>query len=171
MVPGRPASAHTSLKETSPAAGASVASPEKVVLTFADAVIFPNVAVVDAAGKPRQAGKAKVSDNKVTVRIAGTLPGGTYQVAWRAVSPDGHPISGRYSFTVTGSPGDGNAAATAAPAASDGTGRGGWLWLGLIVLALAVPAAAYAGLRSRRTRTAPAPGASEQETSEESRTD
>jgi putative copper export protein len=39
-----------------------------------------------------------------TIPIGATLPGGTYTVAWQTAAADGHPVRGRYSFTVAGAP-------------------------------------------------------------------
>lgn len=41
-----------------------------------------------------------VTGAKSTVQVTDTLPNGTYTVAYRVVSADGHPVQGSYPFTV-----------------------------------------------------------------------
>jgi methionine-rich copper-binding protein CopC len=119
------ASAHTSLSSTAPVENSTVAAPTEIVLTFVDSVTLPQVVVLDAKGKHHEKGRPYVIDNKVSVKINGTLPGGVYTVGWRAVSPDGHPITSDYRFTVKG----GATEATATAAEDSSTGGSGLLWL------------------------------------------
>lgn len=147
-----PASAHTSLTGANPAANATVAPPSRIVLTYADPVQLPQVVLTDAGGGRHEAGKAQAVDNKVTEAVKGTLPNGVYTVGWRVVSPDGHPISGTYTFTVTGSTGAAGAApgasAPAARAAGNGSGgSSGWLWIGLAAAVVAVAGGGFAWYR------------------------
>jgi methionine-rich copper-binding protein CopC len=147
-----PASAHTSLTGTNPGQNATVAPPTQIVLTYADPVQLPQVVVSGANGTRYEAGKAQAVDNKVTEAVKGTLPNGTYTVGWRVVSPDGHPISGTYKFTVTGS--SGAAPAAPAPTASKASGRAsggssGWWWIGLIAAVVLLAGGGAAWYRSR----------------------
>ncbi|MEU9017379.1 copper resistance CopC family protein [Actinomadura sp. NPDC048394] len=147
-----PASAHTSLTGANPAANATIAPPTQIVLTYADPVQLPQVVLTDAKGGRHEAGKAQAVDNKVTEAVKGTLPNGVYTVGWRVVSPDGHPISGTYTFTVTGSTGAaGGAPAASAPAAkASGNGSGGssgWLWIGLAAAVVALAGGGFAWYR------------------------
>ncbi|SEG89036.1 hypothetical protein SAMN04489712_1236 [Thermomonospora echinospora] len=157
-----PAQAHTSLKESSPAKGATVPSPSQIVLTFTERVIVPQVVVTDDSGARHQSGAPKAVDEKVTQPIEGTLEPGTYTVAWRVVSVDGHPVTGTYKFTVEGAPGTPAPSATpgqtapAAPSpavtstpAASGSGGSNWLWVGLVALVV-VLLIAGAGLVRRR---------------------
>lgn len=127
------ASAHTSLSSAAPVENSTVAAPTEVILTYVDSVTLPQVVVLDTKGKHHEKGRAYVIDNKVSEKIDGRLPGGTYTVGWRAVSPDGHPISGEYHFTVKGG-------AAAAPTTTDNSSTGGsgllWLCLGGAALVL-----------------------------------
>ncbi|MCO5989413.1 copper resistance protein CopC [Actinoallomurus spadix] len=115
-----PASAHTTLVAAKPAKGAKVASPAQIKLTFAEAVRFPGIVLLDAKGGHHEAGKAHASGATVTAQVAGVLPPGVYRVGWRVVSGDGHPVTGDYRFTVVGSAASAPAAAASAPA-SDGS--------------------------------------------------
>ncbi|MVZ99224.1 copper resistance protein CopC [Actinomadura sp. LD22] len=154
-----PASAHTSLTAANPAADATIAPPTQIVLTYADPVQLPQVVLTDAKGGRHEAGKAQAVDNKVTEAVKGTLPNGVYTVGWRVVSPDGHPISGTYKFTVTGStgaaPAGSAASAPAAKAAGNGSGgSSGWLWIGLIAAVVVVAGGGFAWYR-RTSGTSP----------------
>lgn len=96
-----PAHAHASLIGTDPAEGAVVAaSPTAVTFRFDEPVTLPDraVQVFDAAGAPVPA-DAAAADAVVTVSLPGGLSG-TYVVAWRVISADGHPIAGSLSFSV-----------------------------------------------------------------------
>jgi hypothetical protein len=49
-------------------------------------------------------GKPAVSGTKVVAAWPPDAPGGSYTVAWRVVSADGHPISGVLAFAYAGTP-------------------------------------------------------------------
>lgn len=118
-----PVSAHTALRSTTPGDGKTVPPPDQVTLTFNEAVRFTQVLVFDGERRHYEAGKSSVADTTVTQRIAGVLPDGQYSVAWRVVAADGHPLTGSYRFTVTGSTA-GAAGATGSPAAAPGATAG-----------------------------------------------
>lgn len=97
------ASAHDELTGTSPKNGASVTSaPATVGLTFAETPLnVGNQISVKAPDGSTSAAKPTV--NGTTVSAPFTNHGnGLYTVTWRVVSDDGHPVSGAYSFTLTG---------------------------------------------------------------------
>ncbi|MFC4909092.1 copper resistance CopC family protein [Actinomadura gamaensis] len=155
-----PASAHTSLKSSDPAAGATVASPQKLTLTYADPVGFPQVVLTDASGGRHEAGAARAVDNVVTESVKGPLPNGVYTVGWRVVASDGHPVTGEFKFTVAGSsaaPGQAQTpppsafVSSAAKSSSGGGGSAGWLWVGLGVVVLALIGGGIAWTRRKRT--------------------
>ncbi|MCP2340207.1 copper resistance CopC family protein [Actinomadura rupiterrae] len=163
-VPAVPASAHTSLTSSNPAANAKVASPAEITLKYADPVGFPQVVLADASGGRHEAGTAHAVDNTVTEAVKGPLPNGVYTVGWRVVASDGHPVTGEFKFTVTGSsaaPGQAaSAPASASPTQpsaasaprsekSSGGGSAGWLWLGLGVAVLALLVGGVAWMRRR----------------------
>ncbi|APX00461.1 copper resistance CopC family protein [Arthrobacter sp. QXT-31] len=101
-----PAMAHDNLSSTDPEQDSSVAVPPATVsLTLSEPPINTEslnlsiITVQDGTGKT-------ISDGKVTVNgptlSTGVGPGspGKHTVQWRAVSSDGHPIEGTFSFTV-----------------------------------------------------------------------
>jgi copper transport protein len=116
--------AHASVVSTSPEAGATVAqAPKQVTITFDQGVSVPTggVRILNERAerirvqKPRvtsetsQSSRAKPANqadqpNTVALTVP-TLPRGAYVVSWRALSDDGHPIRGAFTFRV-GSNGD-----------------------------------------------------------------
>lgn len=85
-------------------------------LTFSADVLTIGAAVIvaDASGHDWAASAPSVDNGVVTVALDPQTPVGGYEIRWRVVSQDGHPISGIIPFTV------GDAAPlTRTPAASD----------------------------------------------------
>jgi copper transport protein len=106
------ASAHASVSSTSPEAGSTIdESPREVTITFDQGISVPNGGVrvlneqAERIGveKPRVGAKPGQT-NTVSVAVP-ALRGGAYVVSWRAISEDGHPIRGAFTFRV-GSGGD-----------------------------------------------------------------
>ena len=98
--------AHAELKSPMPPVNGTVtASPSELDLEFTEGVnlAFTGVEVKGPGKKAVVTGKAALregDDSTLVVPIAGTLPAGTYTVAWHALSTDGHKTSGTYTFTV-----------------------------------------------------------------------
>lgn len=106
VVVASPASAHDELLSSDPAADATVdALPAQITLTFSGLISTEaganQIAVTDASGASLVDGAPVVSDTVVTQKLTGEASG-ALTVLWKVVSSDGHPISGEYSFTVTG---------------------------------------------------------------------
>ena len=99
-----PAQAHASLIGTDPEEGAVLErAPETITFTFDEAVTLPpaGVTVYDAKGQEVSSeATASGTEMEVALAKASSLGDGTYVVAWRAVSADGHPISGSLTFAV-----------------------------------------------------------------------
>lgn len=109
------ASAHDQLISSTPAPDERLDNtPASITLTFSSPLLElgHEVRVVDDDAKNWVGGGAVLSRETLTQALP-ELPDGGYQVSWRVVSADGHPISGSYGFRI------GNPAA-AAPAASTG---------------------------------------------------
>lgn len=103
MIGVAPVNAHDQLISSSPADGARLdAAPTQVELQFtADIMtIGALVMVVDGAGTEWVAGDAVIDARTLTVPLAADMPVAGYQVRWRVVSSDGHPISGVIPFTI-----------------------------------------------------------------------
>ncbi|HEX6469146.1 MAG TPA: copper resistance CopC family protein [Streptosporangiaceae bacterium] len=162
VVAAGPASAHTSLKSASPADGATVRPPDRIVLTYDDPVRFTQVLVTDGTGRQYQSGSPVNVDNTVTESLASALPNGRYTVAWRVVSLDGHPVEGTYQFTVAGSTAATPSAAPAAsggqPAATTKSSGTSVVWI-VVIVALIAAAAVGAMLLLRQSASDPEGGA------------
>lgn len=104
FVTASPAFAHDRLVDTSPAAK-SVSSEEltKISLTFSANLMARGSALkVEVDGRPVDSAEPVVSGRKVSTELATPVTSGKVIVVWRVVSSDGHPITGKYSFTVDG---------------------------------------------------------------------
>ena len=104
------AQAHPKLLSSSPAEGADGAAPGKIELHFSENLLtqFSGAKLVmtempGMAHSPMPM-KAKVSagsdPKSMLITPLSSLPAGTYQVQWRAVSSDTHPITGNVTFKV-----------------------------------------------------------------------
>ena len=97
-----PASAHASLVRSTPASGATLTTaPSRVVVTFDENVRAPSAIVVTGPGGRVSHGTAQVLDNTVSIDVAmRAAPSfvGDYDLAYRVVSADGHPVTGQVPF-------------------------------------------------------------------------
>ncbi|MEU2703901.1 MULTISPECIES: copper resistance CopC family protein [Micromonospora] len=117
LVPATPAAAHNSLQEATPARDARLtAAPTQVTLRFLQGLnpSFTTITVSDAAQRTVPTSAPAVDGATGTVTIDEPLGNGTYTVAYRVVSRDGHPVQGSYRFTVA----DPAAPAPSAPASA-----------------------------------------------------
>ncbi|MGO1320251.1 MAG: copper resistance CopC family protein [Galactobacter sp.] len=103
------AAAHSQLINGDPRDGTAVKkAPAAITLTFNEELQdLPGsqsnqVVVLNRDGDEVTTGDVKIDGTKL-IRTLGTLPAGTYDVQWSALSADGHRISGdgNYAFTVT----------------------------------------------------------------------
>ncbi len=97
------AAAHDALTGSTPADGTTVAAPPASVdLTFTQPPlgIGAEVQVTGPDGVVVNGGDLTITDTTVSQPLADGLPAGTYAVAWRVTSSDGHPISGELTFTA-----------------------------------------------------------------------
>jgi methionine-rich copper-binding protein CopC len=141
-----PAWAHSQLEGSSPADGTSVATPpSSVSLTFNEDVQpgFTVITLIGPDGKDYHRGDVTETDQTVTVGALPLGPVGVYQIGYRVVSADGHPVSGKTSFTLTtAGPGSPDAKVPAAApdavpsaAPADTGGAPVWPWIvGAVVL-------------------------------------
>ncbi len=110
-----PAFAHDELVESSPTAGQVFEiAPTEVSLRFSAEVMTMGaiVVVVDESGRDWVDGELALAGTQVDAPVQPGMPAAGYEVRWRVVSADGHPISGVIPFTVgDGAPFDKGAAA------------------------------------------------------------
>ncbi|GHJ17161.1 MULTISPECIES: copper resistance CopC family protein [unclassified Micromonospora] len=121
LLPATPASAHNALQTATPAPDARLTTaPASVTLRFLQRLNpeFTTIVLSDADRRKIPTGAPAVDGTTGTITVDQALPDGTYTVAYRVVSADGHPVQGSYRFTVA----DPTAGSTAPDAA--GTPRG-----------------------------------------------
>ena len=101
-----PATSHEQLVDQEPKSGQVLeAGISEVRLSFSDDLISldnsagSEIVILDSNQNPVNNGCA-VIDARTAIARADIDTPGTYQVGWRVVSGDGHPISGSFSFVV-----------------------------------------------------------------------
>jgi copper transport protein len=98
------AEAHTFLAASSPAAGQRVlASPQMLQLQFTQPVVLAgsHVAIQTNGGRVIGTGPLQRSADGTTLSVRlPSLPDGTYEVTWEALSEDGHPSTGDFVFGI-----------------------------------------------------------------------
>ncbi|WP_298749124.1 copper resistance CopC family protein [uncultured Serinicoccus sp.] len=98
-----PASAHDALVSSTPGDGDALPSaPDEIELTFTGEIqdISPQLIISDAEGVQVASIEPVVDGTVVTAPVEADLTEGAYDVTWRVVSSDGHPIAGRLSFSI-----------------------------------------------------------------------
>jgi copper transport protein len=105
------ASAHAYLIKTVPAAsGVLNGPPPNVQLTYDEAVEprFAIISVTDAGGHQETTGpvaRSPANPDTLVVPLRPHLPEGWYLIYWRAISVDGHPVQGAFTYAVGPDPG------------------------------------------------------------------
>lgn len=120
--------AHAALVSSSPAQGEVVPTlPAEVVFTFNQDMSAPAYVIVTAPdGSSVTDGDPEVDGARVTQALTDG-PEGTYTMAYRAVSEDGHPVTGQITFTLgtAGSITAPTSSADAAPSTAPSAGEAG----------------------------------------------
>ena len=105
------ASAHAYLIKTVPAASVVLnAPPPDVQLTY-DEAVEPRLAIIsvtNAHGQQETTGpvrRSPANPDTLVVSVRPRLPEGWYLIYWRAISVDGHPVSGAFTYAVGPNPG------------------------------------------------------------------
>src|SRR5207253_2156990 len=100
----RIADAHTTLVRSTPKAGAKLtAFPRQISLVFSEEIEakLGRVVIRSATGEVTNvAVHADPHDVNALIGSVDTLANGAYTLDWRVVSADGHPVAGKFSFTV-----------------------------------------------------------------------
>jgi copper transport protein len=105
------ASAHAYLIRTVPAASGVLNSPPATVaLTYDEAVEprFAIISVTDTQGQQETTGpvrRSAANPDTLIVPLRRHLPEGWYLTYWRAISVDGHPVQGAFTYAVGPNPG------------------------------------------------------------------
>lgn len=118
----RPAAAHVSLTETTPAAGSQVSvAPTQVELTYsAELLDVGNAVQVTGPSGTLALEPLQVAERSLVQPLPAGLPPGEYTLRWRAASGDAHPIEGTFAFTSTAVAPTSSAPAPTTPSASEG---------------------------------------------------
>ena len=122
-----PASAHDQLVASDPAADSAIDTlPEQLTLVYSGELIDAEdgtvVQVLSPSGED-VAGEATIDGTDVDVSLTDG-GAGDYEVTWRVVSNDGHPIDGSFGFSVSGGAGADDADRTDAADSTDPTEEG-----------------------------------------------
>jgi copper transport protein len=105
------ASAHAYLTKTVPTPGAILDTPpHTIALTYDEAVEprFAIISVTNARGDQQTTApvhRSPSNPDTLVVPLKPHLPTGWYLIYWRAISVDGHPVQGGYTFAVGPNPG------------------------------------------------------------------
>jgi methionine-rich copper-binding protein CopC len=99
------ADAHARLLKSDPKAGATVAAPKALRLSYSETIVPANssVSVTGPAKAPVATGPIALdAKNKriVVVPIAAKLAPGAYKVDWSMTSADSHTMTGAFAFKV-----------------------------------------------------------------------
>lgn len=98
-----PASAHASLLGTDPTEGQVLeTAPSSATFTFDEQVSSESggVHLFDAAGKELKVSAHTTDDRLVVDLPEDSMRQGTFVIAWRVISSDGHPVGGALTFSV-----------------------------------------------------------------------
>lgn len=116
--------AHGHLKVAQPAVGAHIARPPAelhLLFTEDPELAFSSVRLLDPTGTPVALGPLAIaadSRRAIVAGVRGAMIAGVYTVVWQMAGDDGHPMHGRYTFTVAN--GGAAASARAGPAGNAG---------------------------------------------------
>ena len=95
--------AHSQLVSSTPTNGATLATaPAEVVFTF-DENLLPDldtISINTERGENVASKQVEPVANSISMPWPNTITSGTYQVAYRIVSGDGHPVTGAITFTI-----------------------------------------------------------------------
>jgi methionine-rich copper-binding protein CopC len=102
---GLPALAHAQLIDAEPKANQVLSSsPTQFKLTFSDTLInlgpTSNWLRVESAQGELVSADTILNGNQLSALPLQALKPGKYQLSWRVLSEDGHPVQGSYQFTV-----------------------------------------------------------------------
>ncbi|MET8429652.1 copper resistance CopC family protein [Nocardia sp. NPDC004860] len=141
LLGGGVADAHSAPISSSPDNGAQIdTSPASVSITFNENLqpAYPSMTVTGPDRNLWSKGQPKVEGPTISIEVGELGPAGEYTIAYRVTSADGHPVSGKRTFTLT-KPGNGTPGPKADSAAKSGGSDGGgvplWIFIvGAVVL-------------------------------------
>lgn len=101
-----PVMAHSELRTSEPENGARlVAPPAAFVLRFNEPVQLTALTLRDGMGRQTRVALPGDTTPRAVERLAAPpLAPGPWQLEWRAISADGHPVRGTVRFTIESAP-------------------------------------------------------------------
>ncbi len=161
-----PAGAHTGAIDSDPEQGEKLRRPPaQVSVTFSEPPLPTGMAMVAAGPDGRRPLDPSITGTRLIADWPRQAPAGRYQVTYRVVAADGHPITGELTFTVEGAPGSTpgstpatdptSQAAPAAPQADQPESTAAPVWLWVVIAGLLAAALVLVGLRARRGSGSP----------------
>jgi hypothetical protein len=101
-----PAFAHSTVKSTVPASGSVVnRSPDSVFINFNEPARMTSVVVAETGKADRKLEFTPPSGSTTSFRIpAPNLGAGRNEIKWKALSKDGHPVSGSIIILIKAGP-------------------------------------------------------------------
>jgi copper transport protein len=105
------AAAHAYLVRTVPAASVVLESPPASIQLTYDEAVEPRLAIIsvtDEQGRQETTGpvhRSPANPDTLVVALRAHLPEGWYLIYWRAISVDGHPVQGAFTYAVGPNPG------------------------------------------------------------------
>jgi hypothetical protein len=103
-VTATPVLAHAGLTSSNPVDGATLtAPPTRIEFTFDEPLLedTETISINDINGTVVSSQQVTPSGSTMSVPWPSDLTSGTFQVAYRVVSNDGHPVIGAITFTIT----------------------------------------------------------------------
>lgn len=162
-----PADAHTGAIDSDPGQGEKLRRPPaQVSVTFSEPPLPTGMAMVAAGPDGRRPLDPRITGTRLVAVWPRQAPVGRYQVTYRVVAADGHPISGELTFTVEGAPSSTtpgstpatdptSQAAPAAPQSAQPESATAPVWLWVVIAGLLAAALVLVGLRARRGSGSP----------------
>ncbi|CAH0344266.1 copper resistance CopC family protein [Bacillus sp. CECT 9360] len=94
--------AHTGLKDSSPKNEEVVTEELKTItLTFETKIELSSIFELENSnGEPIPIEEISLNENQMVGTLSSPLDNGRYQVNWKIIGADGHPIEGEFSFQV-----------------------------------------------------------------------
>jgi copper transport protein len=105
------ATAHAYLVKTVPAPSVVLDTPPASIQLTYDEAVEPRLAIIsvtDTQGRQQTTGpvhRSPANPDTLVVPLRAHLPEGWYLIYWRAISVDGHPVQGAFTYAVGPSPG------------------------------------------------------------------
>ncbi len=98
---------HGRLKSSSPAPNSVASRPVtelRLQFTEAPEPAFTSVSLIRSDGGTTTLGKPIIEGLTAVFKLDKALPSGSYVVAWKTAGKDGHPVTGRFAFSVVSAP-------------------------------------------------------------------